>query len=199
MLRNDLATLPSRPEAYRAKLVLFLFLASLGMFFAASLVSYCVIRNHAFDDPVREYVPLTLPISFWASTVVLLLVSICMHRSCQMVRAQKIGAFRNWIIFSAVFALVFFAVQSFGMKSLFDTHFSTTDGSTKSYGICFTLAFVHALHVLGGVIYLSFVLFGTFSEKFDHERHWAVDNCASYWHFLGVVWIAMLVTFLVAK
>ncbi len=199
MLKNNFATLPSRPEAYRAKLLLYLFLASLGMFFAASLISYCVIRNHAFDDPVRQYVPLYLPITFWISTVLLIGVSVCMHRSCMLVRCQKIKAFRTWLVAASGIAFLFFVVQGLGMKSLFDTHFSTTDGSTKSYGICFTLAFVHAMHVLGGVIYLGFVLRGTLSEKFDHECHWAVDNCASYWHFLDVVWIAMLITFIVAK
>lgn len=199
MLKNNLATLPSRPEAYRAKMVLYLFLASLGMFFTASMVSYCVIRNHAFDDPARDYVPLNLPMTFWVSTLLLFGVSISMHRSCMLVRRQKLGAFRKWLLAACGFGFLFFVVQGFGMKSLVDTHFSATDGSTKSYGICFTLAFVHALHVLGGVIYLGFVLRGTLSEKFDHERHWAVDNCASYWHFLDVVWIAMLITFIVAK
>jgi cytochrome c oxidase subunit 3 len=200
LLKNTLSTLPARPEAYRSKLVFFLFLASLGMFFLGSLVSYCVIRANAFrEDGIRQYVPLDLPISFWISTLLLVGVSICLHRSCYLVHRQKLGSFRVWLWTAAGFGIAFCAIQAFGMIFLLDVHFSASDGSTKSYGICFTLALVHALHVLGGIIFLVVVVLGDRRQKFDHERHWAVDNCANYWHFLDVVWIAMLATFLIAR
>jgi len=206
MLRNDLTALPGRPDAYKSKLFFFLFLASLGMFFAGSLVSYLVIRgSNAFNpdafpaSKAVEYLPLSIPFSFWASTVFLILISICLHVSCFMVRRQRIFEFKIWLAAAFLFAMVFLGLQYFGMYDLLETHTSRGDGATKSYGICFTLAFVHALHVIGGVGFLSFVVYGAWNQKFDHERHWTVDNCASYWHFLDVVWIIMLITFLVAR
>ncbi len=199
MLKNDLATLPERPEAYRSKLVVYLFLASLGMFFAASLASYCIIRANAFRDLEREYLPLTLPTSFWVSTALLIGVSFCLHRACFQVRRERLQPFRFWIGLATVLGVGFCFLQSFGMHYLMETHFSRADGSAKSYGICFTLAFLHALHVIGGLVFLLVILHGTYREKFDHERHWAVDNCANYWHFLDFVWFAMLATFLIAR
>jgi heme/copper-type cytochrome/quinol oxidase subunit 3 len=85
------------------------------------------------------------------------------------------------------------------MYDLLTHHFSQSDGSTKVYGMSFTLSFIHALHVIGGMVFLGFVIFQAYREKYDHERHFAVDHCASYWHFLDVVWACMLITFLISK
>jgi cytochrome c oxidase subunit 3 len=69
----------------------------------------------------------------------------------------------------------------------------------KIYGMSFTLSFIHALHVFGGMIFLGFVIKNAYLERYDHERHWTVDNCASYWHFLDVVWACMLITFVISR
>jgi cytochrome c oxidase subunit 3 len=61
------------------------------------------------------------------------------------------------------------------------------------------LAFLHALHVIGGIGFLGFVIAQASQQRYDHERHWTVDNCASYWHFLDAVWIVMLATFFIAR
>jgi cytochrome c oxidase subunit 3 len=61
------------------------------------------------------------------------------------------------------------------------------------------MAFLHALHVIGGMGFLGFVMVQAARQRYDHERHWTVDNCASYWHFLDAVWIIMLVTFFIAR
>jgi heme/copper-type cytochrome/quinol oxidase subunit 3 len=96
-------------------------------------------------------------------------------------------------------ALAFTMFQAIGLQELLTKHFSATDGSTKSFGICFTLAFLHALHVIGGIGFLGFVIAQASQQRYDHERHWTVDNCASYWHFLDAVWIVMLATFFIAR
>ena len=88
-------------------------------------------------------------------------------------------------------------VQTIGMQDLLVHHFAQADGSTKVYGMSFTLALIHALHVVGGVVFLGFIIFQSMRDRYDHERHWAVDHCAGYWHFLDAVWVTMLALFLI--
>jgi len=196
---------------YQAKLVFYLFLASLGMFFIASMLTYLIVRNQAFR-PIEDAVPnsiaamgpevyqtLTLPASFWISTAVLILVSVFLQRACWLVHREKQDGFRRWLVWAMLGAGAFVLIQAFGMRDLLSQHFSMSDGSTKVYGMSFTLSFIHALHVLGGMIFLAYVTRQAFRDKYDHERHWAVDHCASYWHFLDVVWALMLITFIVAR
>lgn len=211
MLKQSINLVPSRPAMYQAKLVFYLFLASLGMFFIASMLTYLIVRNQAFhgiENPVPNsigtmgpevYYSLQLPTSFWTSTVILILVSIFLQRACWLVHREKQVGFRRWLVMALLAATAFVIVQSFGMNDLLSQHFSKTDGSMKVYGMSFTLSFIHALHVLGGMAFLAFVTRQAFRDKYDHERHWAVDHCASYWHFLDVVWACMLITFVVAQ
>ncbi len=210
MLKKSINLVPNRPAMYQAKMVFYLFLASLGMFFFASLLTYLIIRNQAFR-PDENAVPnsiatmgpeiyqsLELPVTFWISTLILVLVSVFLQRACWLIHREKQVGFRRWLIWAMLAAAVFVFVQAIGMNDLLNHHFSETDGSTKVYGMSYTLSFIHALHVLGGIIFLGFVIRQAFQEKYDHERHWAVDHCASYWHFLDVVWACMLITFVVA-
>jgi cytochrome c oxidase subunit 3 len=190
---------PSRADVWRAKLVFYLFLASLAVFFAAGLVSYCIIRIQAFQMNQRNYLVLELPRSFFYSTVALVLVSGFLQLAVGCIRREQQSGFRLWLLLAWFSAAVFLIIQYFGMGSLLNSHYLHSDGSSKVYGICFTLALLHALHVLGGMGFLAFVIWRGYSHCYDHERHYAVEHCAAYWHFLDVVWLIMLATFLLTR
>ena len=131
--------------------------------------------------------------------MVLLLVGVFLQRACWLVHRERQLEFRRWLIWAWVAAVVFILIQGFGLRDLLTHHFTQSDGSTKVYGMSFTLSFLHALHVLGGMVFLGFVIFQALRNKYDHERHWAVDHCAGYWHFLDIVWICMLIMFVVTR
>lgn len=213
MLKQSINLVPSRPDLYQAKLVFYLFIASLTMFFVASLMTYCLVRTDAFqpeqffynsgtnsfESVQRHYETLRVPVSFWTSTGLLVLISIFLQRACWFVHREQQHRFRRCLVWAWAGAVTFVLVQSFGMGQLLTHHFSQTDGSTKIYGMTFTLAFIHALHVLGGIVFLGFVIYQSLRDRYDHERHWAVDHCAGYWHFLDIVWLSMLLVFAITR
>lgn len=211
MLKSSLTMVPARREHYQSKLVFLLFLASLGMFFIGSLITYLTIREQAFT-PIPDAVPgsildrgpqvyesLRIPTSFWVSTIALVFVSGFLHRASWSIHRERQSEFKLLLGLAWIAALVFTLIQGFGMAWLLEQHFSDGgDGSMKVFGMSFTLAMIHALHVIGGMVFLGFVIYQAFRDRYDHERHFAVDNCANYWHFLDVVWICMLGVFLFA-
>lgn len=214
MLKRNLNLVPARRNLHQAKLVFWLFIASLGMFFIASLITYCVIRYQAFRPTTLvsdgrggmtakmvelSYQPLRIPVTFWASTALLVLTSFFLHRACRMVHRERQAEFRRWLMWAWCAAVAFVLMQMVGMQQLLEQHFTRADGSTKVYGMSFTLSLLHALHVIGGMVFLGYIISGAIRNRYDHERHWAVDHCAGYWHFLDVVWICMLVMFAVTK
>lgn len=198
-LKSSPVVWPTRRDIYRAKLAFYLFLASLAMFFAGSLASYIIIRVQAFQPIQRAYQSLELPAVFVFSTVLLILISGFLQWSVHCIRRERQGAFRTGLVLAWVSAAIFLVCQAVGMETLFESHFVQTDGSTKVFGMCFTLALVHALHVLGGMVFLAFVIYQGFRDRYDHERNYAVEHCAAYWHFLDAVWLMMLATFLFAR
>jgi heme/copper-type cytochrome/quinol oxidase subunit 3 len=196
MLRQSLSLISSRRDLYQAKLVFILFIASLTMFFLATLATYVIIRTQAFQPITREYIALKVPLTFWLSTGLLLVVSYLLERATWHVRRELQPGFLFALRLAFWGGLLFTLIQGVGLCDLLVQHFSASDGSTKAYGMSFTIAFVHALHVLGGLIFMGWVWYQAERGRYDHERHWAVNHCAGYWHFLDVVWVAMLVTFL---
>lgn len=237
MLKRSLFLMPSRTELYRAKLGVYLLIASLGMFFAASLITYVSIRlaplrgyadpelsaimeedqvalsepSDAADLPLAnfrsngrppitqqtELAPLRIPSVLIISTILLVGISAFLHLAVVRVSQERQKPFRTYLLLAGVLAVAFMATQTYGLVELIGNHRQSGDGETKLYGIAFTLAFIHALHVYGGFIFLGIVVANAFKQRFDHERHWSVDICASYWHFLDLVWIAMLATFVI--
>ena len=213
MLKQSINLVPARRDLYQAKLVFYLFMASLTMYFIGSIITYCAIRmeafrslNYSYDTATATFIPVTrtyealrLPVSFWLSTGLLVLISVFLQKAVWCIRREQQMKFRQYLIWAWGLAVGFVVIQCFGMTELVTHHFSQSDGSTKVYGMSFTLAFIHALHVLGGMIFLAFVIYQSLRNKYDHERHWAVDHCAGYWHFLDVVWLTMLLVFAITK
>ena len=136
MLKQSINLVPSRPAMYQAKLVFYLFLASLGMFFLASMLTYLIVRHQAFhgiENPVPDsiatmgpevYYSLQLPTSFWTSTIILILVSVFLQRACWLVHREKQVGFRRWLVMAFLAAMAFVVVQCFGMNDLLSQHFS---------------------------------------------------------------------------
>lgn len=206
MLRQTPDTFGVRRSLYQARLVFWLFIASLTMFFLGCIAIYLLlidgIKNPRYDVPATfSYSPLELPSTFWFSTLALLITSVFLHFAAKRIANEKQLLFRRYIRIGLLFALIFLAFQSLGLLTLLSEHFSFSDqpGFRRLYGICFSISLIHALHVLGGVIYIGYIDYRGNRGAYDHEKHWAVDHCAWYWHFLDIVWLLMIAMFLFTR
>jgi cytochrome c oxidase subunit III len=182
----------------RAEQGAWLFLGSLGVFFLSSMilfVIYIAMRLQRLGPEVRAY---NLPLGFIFTTLLLIAVSITLHFAVVAARSNQTKAVLRMSLLAGLFAMLFWIVQSLGMYSLVQRSLQVSVPGLSPYGFTFILAFLHALHVVGGMIGLLFVIFGAVREKYDHERYWGLKFCANYWHFLDVVWIVMLLGFSVA-
>ncbi|MHC2070443.1 cytochrome c oxidase subunit 3 [Bremerella sp. T1] len=197
MLRSSFSSVTMRRDEYQAKFGFALFIASLTMFFLASIAAYGIIR-FASDAPAISIG--SFPPSLIVSTLSMFGVGFAMHMAVANVRRERQVPFRRWLYAATGIAVIFLVFQSLGLHALLEMHRDAlNDGVTKQFGLMFFLVFVHALHVVGGLAFLSGVLFRAHSDGYDHEKHWGVDICALYWHFLDIVWIVMLAAFLLAR
>ena len=55
--------------------------------------------------------------------------------------------------------------------------------------VFYSMTGFHAFHVFTGVIFLFIVLRNGLRGRYSAEKHWGVEACAIYWHFVDVVWI----------
>ncbi|MBY0587499.1 cytochrome c oxidase subunit 3 [bacterium] len=184
----------SRSRFHPVELATYIFMLSLAVFFAASLLAYVIIRLSG--DRVSSTVPIGLPTSIWLSTAALLVTSFCLSRALSAVRREKQLALRRWLFASAVLGFTFLAVQGWSVLEIMDAHLAGLEKRMSLYGVVFFLVALHAVHVLGGMFCLSTVTLRGFQHRYDHECYRGIKLCTAYWHFLDIVWILMLVTFL---
>jgi cytochrome c oxidase subunit 3 len=57
----------------------------------------------------------------------------------------------------------------------------------------YVLTAVHGAHLLGGVAALALVLVRTWRGRYTAQEHAGVTNCATYWHFMDLLWVYLFV------
>lgn len=100
-----------------------------------------------------------------------------------MVKGDRKLFLRNYLI-TAVLGIVFL-VGVVGLEWNGEVH--PTDGAFGA--IFFLMTGIHALHVLSGVIFILIVWNNGRKGHYTQERHWAVEACAIYWHYVDVAWV----------
>jgi len=64
-----------------------------------------------------------------------------------------------------------------------------TPASGTAGAVFYMMTGMHAFHVLTGLIFLLVVLNNGRKNLYSAEKHWGVEACAVYWHFVDLVWI----------
>ncbi len=180
------------PDDHRHRQGGMLFLVSLLVFFLSSILLYSLYAHWRRDDPQTNA---TLPPAFLISTGCLIAISGLVHMATRTIRREKRRATCLLLCLSAATAIVFVGVQYQSMARLLNGP-ALEGGTGKGVaGMVVVLVFLHAIHVGGGIIALGIVSTRSLLGRYDHERHWPVDFAAQYWHFLDLVWLAMLIAF----
>ncbi len=117
-------------------------------------------------------------------TSILLLSSFFMNRAESAIAHDDRKTFLTSLLLTAALGTLFLiGVVGFEWQG----HIKPWDGV---YGaVLFGMTGIHALHVLSGVILILLVWNLGRQGQYSGERHWGVEACAIYWHFVDVVWV----------
>ncbi|MGH9141719.1 MAG: cytochrome c oxidase subunit 3 [Vicinamibacterales bacterium] len=180
-------TVEERPDSGLAngKLGIWLFLASEVMLFGALFSSYIILRMGAPEWPHGE---LNVPLGT-INTIILIGSSMTMVMAWASLKMHDWSKHRLYLIATVVLALVFLVNKYFEYAA----HFASGEIPAKStfLAIYFTLTGLHALHIIGGIIVMVYLLgpgaklYGKNPEQFTNR----VEYTGLYWHFVDLVWI----------
>lgn len=117
-------------------------------------------------------------------TSLLLLSSFFMNRAESAIAHDDRKTFLNSLLITAGLGMAFLiGVVAFEWQG----HVKPWDGIFGA--VLFGMTGLHALHVLTGVILILLVWHRGRNGDFSAERHWGVEACAIYWHFVDVIWV----------
>jgi heme/copper-type cytochrome/quinol oxidase subunit 3 len=170
----------------RARMGMWLFLASEIMMFGAFIAVYVVLwmSNPGGKGEAFSKEDLHWPIACF-NTAVLILSSYTMVRGVHAISKGNRSHCEDMLIATAALGVLFLCVKAYEYAGKF-SHGIGPD-TNVFYGCYFLMTGFHGLHVLIGVIMLVWCAF--YVKRFDGHHYAHVENLALYWHFVDLVWI----------
>ncbi|MFZ6002223.1 MAG: cytochrome c oxidase subunit 3 [Bacteroidota bacterium] len=183
---------PKKPLAmHPKKFAMWLFLGSVLMLFAAFTSAYIVRQAEG------NWVYFELPTLFYTSTIIILLSSVTMQWAYVATKKDNLETARVMISITAVLGVGFLISQLLGWNELVQKSIHFVGNPSGSF--LYVLTGLHGLHVVSAIIYLLVMLVWIFRAKV-HSRNLApAEMCATYWHFLGGLWLYLFVFLLLNR
>lgn len=173
------------------KFTMWVAMASICMMFAGFTSAYIVKKNQS------NFLEFSLPTIFWYSTFVILLSSLTVQLAVKSFKARERNQYKTLITITAFLGIAFAVLQIIGFKNL-ESHGVYLTGPKSNAAASFILIIVgmHALHVLGGVAALLVMFIRAFSINTKNYSSTPIEIVSTYWHFVDVLWIYLLIFFI---
>jgi cytochrome c oxidase subunit III len=174
------------PRAYHTGM--WMALAAITMLFAA-FTSAMVVRKGLGGDWVRTGLPRIL----YLNTAVLLMSSLTFEWARGVRRSGEDERFRSRLYVTLALGVAFIAGQLTAWREL--AHRGVYLATNPSSSFFYLLTGAHGLHLLGGIVALSYLVFRARRLAASPKGSTAVDVTALYWHFMDGLWIYILIIF----
>jgi len=181
-----------------AKLGMWLFLLTEILLFGGLFCAYAIFR--AFNPDMFYNAHKFLNVNLGTvNTIVLITSSVTMALA---IRGMQVGNRKTAVInlvLTLAFAVVFLIVKYFEyshkihlgqLPGKFYT-FAGVEGSNPHifFSIYFVMTGLHGLHVLAGMIAISWVLIKTIKGRFSEAYYTPMEMTGLYWHLVDLIWI----------
>jgi heme/copper-type cytochrome/quinol oxidase subunit 3 len=174
------------------KLGIWVFLASEVMLFGALISSYVVLAlgSPNFGRPAAEL--LGKPLAT-VNTFVLITSSVTMVMALSNIQRGNVKGLLGWLGITSLLGLTFLGIKGF------EYHHKISEGititSTLFGSFYYTLTGLHALHMLGGLGFNTYIAIRALQGRYSADRHERVEYAALYWHFVDLVWVILFPLF----
>lgn len=169
---------PSKPVPGLYRIGLIAICVSITVFFFSLVLAYYWRSSHPpFWEPIR------LPETLWISTGLILASSVTFEAGRRFFRKGSWRVASRFFIATACLGAGFLSAQITAWRELVAQGAFLSQNPHSSFFYLFTG--LHAAHLVGGLVVLFVVLLG------KSKRRELVDVACNYWHFLGILWVAL--------
>ena len=173
------------------KFAVWIFCVSVLMIFGALTSAYIVRRAEG------NWLDFDLPQLFWINTGVILLSSVSMHWAYLAAKLDNLESVKIATIITTILGVSFLVGQILAWGNLVDQKIHFVGNPSGSF--VYVLSGLHGAHIVGGVVFLLILLASTFKYKVHSKSMNQIEMCATYWHFLGGLWLYLFVFLLLTR
>ncbi|GAB3501217.1 hypothetical protein GCM10027341_27770 [Spirosoma knui] len=183
-LVNDISIVEEPEETLSMnprKFILWLFIVSIIMLFAAMTSAYLVRRAEG------NWLEYNIPAVFSYSSVVLVLSSLTMHWAYVSAKKDNFAGLKTAITITFALGIAFLYMQFQGWVELVDEKVFFVGNPSGSFMYIFTG--LHGFHLISGLVVLIFALVAAFRLRIHAKSLNQIEIAATYWHFLDILWL----------
>jgi cytochrome c oxidase subunit III len=176
-----------RPNKLR--IAMWFILLVILMTFGGLMSAYIVLST---NNPL-EWKPFNLPIQVWISTALIIASSVTYKIAQFNLNRERQQAAKNWLLATTVLGGMFISSQILAWVQL--ARLGVYMQSNPFAGFFYILTAVHAVHVVGGIAALGYILLRVWRETLSTEelarRQATAAVVGWYWHFMDGLWIVL--------
>jgi len=187
----ELVMTEQRKKIHPHKFTLWIAIGSIVMMFAGLTSAYIIKRNQP------NWLEFNLPVTFWYSTAAILASSITIWLAVRAFRNGEMSKYRKMLIGTLVLGIVFVSLQVIGFIQLWNQGITLTKNVSISF--LYPIVGLHALHVIGGIVALLIMFLKAFSRRQKTYSAVPIEMMSTYWHFVDLLWIYLLLFLLMIR
>jgi cytochrome c oxidase subunit 3 len=184
----DIVNTEGQNKIHPHKFTMWVAIGSMLMLFAGLTSAYIVKSSQ------DNWVEMETPNQFWYSTGVILLSSLTMQMAVRAFKQREMNNYRKLIVLTTFLGLLFVVLQWLGFKSMWDNNIRLTGAGAAQF--LYVIAGLHAVHVIGGIVALVIIVAKAFFGKIKSYSAVPVEIMRTYWHFVDLLWLYLLVFFI---
>jgi cytochrome c oxidase subunit 3 len=181
-----------------AKLGMWIFLLTEVLLFGGLFVAYGIFRSWYPDMFLNAHKHLDVTLGT-INTIVLITSSLTMALAIRSIQVNNKKQSMLFLIATLLFAFTFLVIKYFEYSHKIELgqipgKFYTYTGIEGTnphifFSIYFSMTGLHGLHVLIGMIVISWVLIRTYNNHFSSDYYTPVEMAGLYWHLVDMIWI----------
>jgi cytochrome c oxidase subunit III len=180
----------SRSKIHPWKFALWLGCGSILMMFAGWTSAF-VVRHAA-----GNWLEYRLPNIFFYNTAVILLSSLTLQLSYSFFKKGIESLYKILLMITFLLGLAFVVLQYLGWLEMKAIGVELTKNPSGDF--VYVITGFHAAHVLGGIAVLTVAMVHAFALPFrpTPKRQLRFELSLTYWHFVDLLWIYLLIFFI---
>ena len=178
-----------RKKIHPHKFTMWVAIGSILMMFAGLTSAFIVKSNQA------GWQTIVIPKVFWVSTAFIIASSITLQMGLRSFKQRARNGYRALVGLTLLLGASFIVLQWMGFQQLWEQRITFKGSGAGQF--LYVLFGLHAVHVIGGIIALIVMFIKAFAGRVKLYSSVPVEVMTTYWHFVDILWLYLLVFFLV--
>lgn len=184
----DIVINQQKKRIHPHKFTMWVAIGSIVMMFAGLTSAFIVKSNQTAWETI------TMPKVFWVSTAAIIISSITLQMALRSFKQRAMSQYRLLIGLTLLLGVAFIFLQWMGFQQLWEQKITFKGSGAGQF--LYVIFGLHALHVIGGVMALIVIFIKAFAGRTKRYSSVPAEVMATYWHFVDLLWLYLLVFFL---